>query len=279
MNQARICIYHGDCLDGQGAAIAMFRRFPDTEFYFGVYSEAPPEDVDGRDVFLVDFSYPKAVIEDLLQRVNHLTIIDHHRTAMEALATFTHPRLTKVFSYEHSGAVLAWKYFNPQDPVPELLWYIEDRDLWKFESQDTRAITMYAYSLNFAHPADWLPYVTPAVWTDAKSTFLVGGQALVRQNDKRVRDLVGDARPMTISNHEVLVVNCNHFYASDVAHELAFNKPFGATYRDVKDKRVFSLRSVKGGVNVAEIAEKYGGGGHEHAAGFSVPLNTHWAYI
>ena len=36
--------------------------------------------------------------------------------------------------------------------------------------------------------------------------------------------------------------------------------------------RIFSLRSTEDGLDVSEIASKFGGGGHKHAAGFSVPL-------
>jgi len=33
------------------------------------------------------------------------------------------------------------------------------------------------------------------------------------------------------------------------------------------------LRSAKeGGLDVSEIAEKFGGGGHKHAAGFTIPM-------
>jgi hypothetical protein len=38
-------------------------------------------------------------------------------------------------------------------------------------------------------------------------------------------------------------------------------------------KVILSLRSHNDGPNVAEIAEKFGGGGHAHAAGFSIPVN------
>jgi len=36
---------------------------------------------------------------------------------------------------------------------------------------------------------------------------------------------------------------------------------------------VFSLRSQEGGIDVSEIAIKFGGGGHKHAAGFKVDRN------
>ena len=53
---------------------------------------------------------------------------------------------------------------------------------------------------------------------------------------------------------------------------MAESEPFAACYLDTADSRVFSLRSRReGGVDVAKIAESYGGGGHRNAAGFRVP--------
>jgi nanoRNase/pAp phosphatase (c-di-AMP/oligoRNAs hydrolase) len=45
---------------------------------------------------------------------------------------------------------------------------------------------------------------------------------------------------------------------------------FSATYYDISDARVFSLRSSKDGIDVSKVAVQYGGGGHPHAAGFKV---------
>jgi nanoRNase/pAp phosphatase (c-di-AMP/oligoRNAs hydrolase) len=49
-------------------------------------------------------------------------------------------------------------------------------------------------------------------------------------------------------------------------------EPFAATYYDSPRGRVFSLRSQEGGEDVSKIAVLYGGGGHQHAAGFSRPI-------
>jgi oligoribonuclease NrnB/cAMP/cGMP phosphodiesterase (DHH superfamily) len=51
---------------------------------------------------------------------------------------------------------------------------------------------------------------------------------------------------------------------------VAAGKPVAAAYFDRADARVFSLRSDRAGIDVAAIAERYGGGGHRHAAGFQV---------
>lgn len=54
-----LCIYHGDCLDGFGAAWAVWLRWPDCQFYAGRYG-APLPQADERNVLFVDFP-PRAV--------------------------------------------------------------------------------------------------------------------------------------------------------------------------------------------------------------------------
>lgn len=56
-----ICIYHGNCADGFGAAWAVRKALPDCEFHAGIYQNTPP-DVAGRDVVIVDFSYKRGVV-------------------------------------------------------------------------------------------------------------------------------------------------------------------------------------------------------------------------
>lgn len=52
-----VCIYHGGCDDGFGAAYAVWKRWgDDVEYVEGRYGAAPP-DVSGKNVIIVDFSY------------------------------------------------------------------------------------------------------------------------------------------------------------------------------------------------------------------------------
>ena len=64
-------------------------------------------------------------------------------------------------------------------------------------------------------------------------------------------------------------VNTNHL-VSETGNELAKGVEFAATYFETDEHRIYSLRSDKNGLDVSEIAAKYGGGGHFHAAGFKV---------
>lgn len=58
-----LVIYHANCADGFTAAWAV-RQAMDADFHPGVYGEPPPE-LSGRDLVLVDFCYPPAVMQAL----------------------------------------------------------------------------------------------------------------------------------------------------------------------------------------------------------------------
>src|SRR3990167_11192571 len=87
-----LCIYHGNCADGFGAAW-VFHSYADREFDFhaGVYQDAPP-DCTGRDVYLVDFSYKRAVVEEIIEVANRVVLIDHHKSALDDLAPLIEAR-------------------------------------------------------------------------------------------------------------------------------------------------------------------------------------------
>jgi len=59
---------------------------------------------------------------------------------------------------------------------------------------------------------------------------------------------------------------------SQIGERLTTTCAFCLIWHDRHGRRYFSLRSREGSTDVAQIAVKYGGGGHRHAAGFSVSL-------
>ena len=62
-----------------------------------------------------------------------------------------------------------------------------------------------------------------------------------------------------------------------IGHELAkraaYGRPWGLVYRQRAGRIDATLYSI-GDLDVAGVAERYGGGGHRNAAGFSVPLRA-----
>ncbi len=266
-----ICIYHGNCADGFGAAWAVRKALGDIEFFPGVY-QSPPPDVGGKDVVMVDFSYKRPVLDQMAADARSILIIDHHKTAAEDLVNLPENVVCK-FDMNHSGAMLTWNHFFPSDPPPTLLLHIEDRDLWRFALQNTRQIQANVFS----YPYDF--QVWDKLMAADLSLLASEGEAIERKHFKDINELVGvTARDMLIGGHRVPVANLPYTLVSDAAHKLAKGKPFAACYWDTPKGRVFGLRSDENGIDVSEVAKQYGGGGHRNAAGFTVSFNIAMAF-
>ncbi|UQY33790.1 phosphohydrolase [Pseudomonas fulva] len=275
-----LCIYHANCADGFGAAWVVRKALgaDNVDFVAGHYGQPAP-DVEGRDVIIVDFSYPYELLVLLGHQARSILIIDHHKTAAEALVrlqpappTFaewrtSEQRVGTVFDMQRSGAGLTWDYLIPDEPRPRLINHIEDRDLWRFDLPGTEVVT----AALFSHAQDF------HLWDSLMKQHLSGlrgdGHAILRANAKNLADLLPSARRLTIGGHDVPTLNCPHFMASDAGHIQAQGEPFAACYSDTPKGRVFSLRSQPEGLDVAEVAKQYGGGGHRNAAGFTVPFD------
>lgn len=268
-----ICIYHKGCTDGFGAAWVVWNHFKNidgscaVDFHAANYQDDPP-DVTGLDVTIVDFSYKRPILEMMIEQCNSLTIIDHHKTAQADLdGIFDYPKVFGVFDMDHSGAVLTWQFFNADLATPQLLLHVEDRDLWRFKLDGTREVIAALYSLPQEFSI-WENYVhRPAMISDLRAD----GRAIERQQAKNVASLVAaSSRRMQLAGFDVPVANVPYMMASDAGHLMAKGEPFSVTYWDGPGERMYSLRSSDDGEDVSQIAVAFGGGGHEHAAGFKV---------
>lgn len=272
-----ICIYHGNCADGFTAAWAVYRKFGDgVEFVPGVYGKPPP-DVTGKSVLMVDFSYKRPVLEEMVETARTLTILDHHKTAAADLDGFgmKHPNADVCFDMNRSGARITWEYCH-DEPAPNIVRYVEDRDLWRFALPGSRSIAafIFSYEYTFQH---W-DYLNALLGKEGGDTIGIqtaidGGDTIERKHFKDITELLAVAtRRMIIGGQSVRVANLPYTMSADAGHLLAKDGPFGACYFDRADARVFSLRSLPDGADVSMIAASYGGGGHKNAAGFQVPI-------
>jgi len=264
-----LVIYHGNCADGFSAAWCFHHKDTDAyDFHPGVYQQTPPN-VEGRDVLLIDFSYKRPVVEDMLTKARSITLIDHHKSAIDDLKPLLDTKAIAGFTdIEHSGAMLAWQYLFGDTAPPKILEHVEDRDLWRFSLPGTSQIqaSIFSYEYTFAN-WDKLMKSTPKELFD-------DGLAIERKHMKDIRELLAvTTRKMCIAGHVVPVANLPYTMSSEAAHILAENQPFAACYYDGTEYRIFSLRSKPNGMDVSEIAMQYGGGGHKHASGFRYPLN------
>ena len=267
MQTRPLVIYHGNCADGFSAAWGFWRKYgTDADYVAGVYQQDPP-DVTGRDVYLVDFSYKRSVVEQMLKAANSVCLIDHHKTAIDDLAGLE--GLRQYTDLNRSGATLAWDYLFPDEDRPLLLGHVEDRDLWRFKLPGTREIQAFVFSHEYSFEL-WDKLMSADQVELLKMT--AAGAAIERKHHKDVAELVAVCkRRMVIGGYDVPVASLPYTLVSDAAHLMAQGEPFAACYWDTPDGRVFGLRAADEGVDVSEVAKQYGGGGHAKAAGFKVP--------
>lgn len=310
-----LVIYHDNCADGFGAAFAAWLYLKDTAEYVPMQYGFHVDDLDNlaldnNIVYMVDFSWPKPLMDGLFERAKYVVWLDHHKTAFEAYGLIPNgsgeppikqfgvleqllSRHEIILDNNRSGAMVAWEYFHPNTEVPMLIKYIDDYDRWQFKIEGTKEFNKALWSYAPWSFEWWDDLYTRESYPETEAgsmvTFKQEGAAILRAHDQNVRAVVkGSARECKISFHESgigvvkqlvfregLAANCPPHLASDVGHQLA-NKSgtYGLLWHINKEgKCQCSLRS-NGDYDVSAIAKNFGGGGHKNAAGFEVPIET-----
>jgi nanoRNase/pAp phosphatase (c-di-AMP/oligoRNAs hydrolase) len=261
-----LVIYHGNCFDGFTAAWVVNGYLEEIdekgEFYPATYGSYPP-DVKGKNVYIVDFSYPRNVLMKMYDDAKNLLVLDHHKTAQDNLEGLDFC----IFDMERSGAGIAWDYFFNFTPRPWLVNTIEDRDLWKFNFPYTKEIMAYIASSPFTFES-WDDLYDMGYDATAKL-----GEGILKYIKQYGEKACQFAKDRYIGNYKVPTINISYQNCSDHLDLLASknpNAPFVASFfLDNENKWRFSLRS-KGDFDVSAIAKQYGGGGHKNAAGFII---------
>ena len=238
-------------------------------FYPAGYGRNILPSFKNRNVLMCDISFPKQTIDTIIKDASGFLLIDHHESAEKELVSLD--KKYKIFDMNHSGAWLTWKYFFPEEPVPLLVKYIQSRDIWTKDMENTDA---------FAYWFDTIPqkfeeyekYLDEEKLMDA-----IKNKGLVYQelNDFYVKNCITYAVPKftKIGENFYFVVYLNGtILKSDLGNKLINEfkmANFSAVYtiNDKTNSTAFSLRSSDKHTNVAEVAHLMGGGGHRNASG------------
>lgn len=155
MKEFDVVIYHGGCPDGVGGAWSIYHQNTDYDTIYMGYRHGDPlpnsEIIKGKRVAIVDFCFSKDLTLELLEQVKYLVILDHHKSAERNLEEIVIPpdKGEIIFDMTRSGAQIAWDYiFGGSRP-----WFINtiaDRDLWKFELENTKEYCESMFSNGFS---------------------------------------------------------------------------------------------------------------------------------
>lgn len=274
-----------DCPDGIASAYIAQKALPGAEMLGAAYQDADsiPQVNPGDRLFIVDFSFPAKQLQLWADIGVQITVLDHHKTAWEALQGFTSGVLR--FEEKKCGAILAWEHFFPNDPVPAIFEYVCDRDLWNWQLPQSRAINEALSNLTSAarstgeHPFQVfrvLETLTQAQLIDLLSPL---GLKLLKEKDKRAQAIANRHQWQNVQGYQVPVVELQpeEGRLTSVVCEILYKQlpeaPFVAVYIPQSDgKQAWSFRSDKDGGNfdVSVIAKAWGGGGHHNSAGATI---------
>lgn len=306
-----ICVYHGGCDDGFGAALAVHMRWREGVTYVpGAYGGFEwPRDLQGKRILFVDFSLKQQQMRELVngglvgERPHSVVVLDHHKTAESELYPWSiggkggppydlrgkvsgRSALGRIdeflalnqmdgvepvvafFDMHKSGARMAWEFCHSNYDAPELIRFVEDRDLWRFAIRDTRAVS--AALRSYPHDFDlWESFLADTY------PLVRDGAAILRGHEKNVASFIRNRYWAAVGGVRVPVVNVPYRYASDCADamlEAEPDAPFCASwFRRADGKVQWSLRSRDDRMDVSEVARRMGGGGHRNSAGFEEP--------
>lgn len=239
-------------------------------------------------LYIVDYSLDMPCISKLQITYPEVEvlILDHHKTAFERYA----PEIAKIevnsevdkklyntriiLNNNESGASLCYKTFCSNNNVPDLVSFVKDYDLWRFDlGEETKWINKYLMSQDKTLKNWQRIYIALENPRERKEILEIGSK-LQAEHDKKVRNIVSYAVAITLQGYLGLSAECPRELISDVGHTLAIESgSFGACYAiDVGANTItWDLRS-NGDFDVADIAKEYGGGGHKNAAGFTTAI-------
>ena len=291
MNKTYV-LYHANCLDGMMCAAIAYKYFQelantlnlkdptytdeqylDRVQYIPVkYQEDPPVMEPNSIVYILDFSYPRKTLFDLMEEHKEVLILDHHESAKKQLSGFANA----FFNLNESGATMTWNYFFPDKEIPYTVQMIKDRDLWQWQLPDTHSFTEAVYNLLDMDVKQWQRLLTSDNELSSTVQDLINqGDSLLTVSRKQIDKQLNKLYWAKLPQHDELIPMINSPHLISETCEAMYNKfpeaPYVVMWNCEGDVVKLSLRSSKTGANVSLVAGVYGGGGHPHASGATIP--------
>jgi uncharacterized protein len=274
-----LVIYHGsDCPDGFAAALAAWTFFEgQAEFRAQDHGEVKvAQDINklpplaGRAVYILDFSFDREVMAVIDAQAARLVVLDHHLSAQQALDGFVCRCGGVHFDLKKSGARLAWEFFQPDVPLPDLVKFVEDRDLWAWRFPQSAG---FLAALDM-EPQDFARWTQIARFNETElTTFMARGQAMDEKFTKLAHDIADSARAVVFNGQTGLMVNAPSVFHSLIGNILSEKtQTFALMWTVNKAGAVkVGLRSQRN-FDCIPLANSMGGGGHAQASAFKMPV-------
>ena len=261
--------YHAD-LDGRCAARIVKNKFGHTEkdrdnYIEMDYNKKFPFDIIGPDekVYIVDFSLKPHEMMRLLKLTSNVVWIDHHQNIISQYNNFPYDILGLRMDGT-AGCELTWIYFYGEGSTPDFARFAGDRDVWKWEFEETADFCSGAelYDLN-PFSDKW------NILENEPEIVIEKGHDINNYKTQRNKEylekygFIGE-----FEGHRANIINVG-LVGLEVFDSLEKKEEIQIMYAFNGEEYIVSLRSET--IDVSELARRYGGNGHVRASGFNVP--------
>lgn len=229
--------------------------------------------------------------KQLLEYKNHLVIIDdknhdiHEKLNKYLEDNAEHWGVSKtVGTYLHGETSIrsTWEYFNEGFYLPILLKLIEDRHTWKFELKDTAALYYGMSTIKLNNGYQYWNMIKES--GDLLNHVIEKGKVILEYTNNIQNDFINDKENFTFFsyiNGENNIRGLMFPYqenSSELASLFLEKHPEIDVVLCVKflcnsKKDKYTIKSRRDGVNVAETAKWFNGGGQTSSAGFILGKN------
>jgi oligoribonuclease NrnB/cAMP/cGMP phosphodiesterase (DHH superfamily) len=260
------------CMDGLFAAAIAKLAIPNATLIPAEYGNPPELKLSEHDlVYLLDLSYPHAVIQNWTTSGASVKMVDHHKTAQSDLDGWMNPQFDSVFNMQKSGAMLAWETFFPDEKAPDVVRYVQDRDIWIKALPGCDLCSLGLSEAMHDRTFDQCLEIAIAALDQRNvDRWIRDGEKVNQEMQSAIESAVSRAKWRIVGGWNVPTVRVQkpreiQAY-SDIGNALIKRFP-EAPFACVMVGSGFALRSIDDRLDVSTIAKSLAGGGHRNASG------------
>lgn len=280
---------HGSDIDGMGSIIISKLYFEEVDFYYSEIHNLDEQilnEINNKNIYKYDYIFvtdltPKNETLDIIlndkELIDKFKVIDHHRTNYNRASTYPFVHITIEDEEGPTSATnLFYKYLikkgliKEKDIIKEYCELTRLEDTWKWKEQNNNLAHNLSHLFNILGRDNYLETIINKLKNN-NNFYLTKEEELLVNNkindiEKHINNYLKIMKEIELNNHKGVIVIIDYEYRNEFPEYLRDNNyDYEFAMMVCFDHNSISFRNVQN-CNVREIAESFGGGGHDKAA-------------
>lgn len=280
---------HGSDIDGMGSIIISKLFFKEIDFYYSEINNLDEQilnEINNKNIYKYDYIFvtdltPKNETLDIIQNdkelINKFRVIDHHRTNYNRANSYPFVHITIEDEEGPTSATnLFYKYLikkgliKEKEIVKDYAELTRLEDTWKWKEQNNNLAHNLSHLFNILGRDKYIEIIINKLKSNNKFTLTKEEELLINNKiqdiEKHINKYLNIMKEINLNNHKGIIVIIDYEYRNELPEYLRDNNyDYEFAMMVCFDHNSISFRSINN-CNVREIAELFGGGGHDKAA-------------